>query len=285
MFIKKINEVLGPIFLSAFSVLISFLIIQPIGLFLDPSFNLLANKGVGKIAFSIIVIYQIILMLIFYSKKLLQQFLNYSLYFFKEKCWYKRFLLFFLIFFILHAASQFLFLYLGFAIYNPNWGILNLKLIWKISSAFFIVFLLAWSEETIFRGMVYNYFKQFFTPLLSIFITSFIFMLAHDLSNPLNLISKNWKLGLGLFLLGMLLNLIFVLTDKLYISMGAHMGLVSFKVLLRRAPFILFLPENFLPFYVHSDLRQSLLVHAFFIVIISFLILKNYKKLSKIHTY
>ncbi|HBS47748.1 TPA: hypothetical protein DEO28_02065 [Candidatus Dependentiae bacterium] len=277
--LKKISTILGPIILSALSFIISFFIVQPIAIYLDPSFNLLANRGCGKIAFSVMVLYQIILMLLFHSKPLLNKFLDAAIFSFADKGMLKKFLLFFSIFFILHATTQFIFLFLGFAHYNPEWGFFNLKLIWKISFAFFVVFLLAWSEEAIFRGMVYNYFNQFFTPLRSIFVTSFIFMLAHDLTNPLNLVTKNWKLGLGLFLLGFLLNLIFVLSGKLYISIASHMGLVAFKVLLRRAPFIVFASEEVLPFWVSADLRQSFLVHLFFILIIIILICRNYKKL------
>ena len=109
--------------------------------------------------------------------------------------------------------------------------------------------------------------------------TSVIFMLVHDLHNPLNLITKDWKLGLGLFLLGVLLNLIFVLSEKLYTSIGAHMGLVSVKVLFRRIPILKFYPTDQLPFWIHQDLRQSLLIQLFFLTTIISLIIYNRAKL------
>jgi hypothetical protein len=53
--------------------------------------------------------------------------------------------------------------------------------------------------------------------------------------------------------------------------MGAHAGLVFVKVALRRAPLIIF--SQHLPWWVHSDLRQSVLVHAFFMIIIILLLI------------
>ena len=167
---------------------------------------------------------------------------------------------------------------MGYAYYNPNWGKFNIELILKLLWGFFVVFMLAWTEETIFRGISYQYIAQQFSKITSIFIASLIFMLAHDLYNPLNLITKNWKLGLGLFLLGFLLNTIFVITGKLYAGMGIHAGLVFVKVVLRRARFII-IPISGLPFWANSDLRQSLLIHILFLILIISLILTNKNKI------
>jgi hypothetical protein len=103
-------------------------------------------------------------------------------------------------------------------------------------------------------------------------------MLCHDLTNPLNLITKDWKLGLGLFLLGMMLNIIFVITQKLYTGMGAHAGLVFVKVILRRARFLVFLPAAQLPCWVNPDLRQSVLIHIMFVAVNIGLIIR-YRKI------
>jgi membrane protease YdiL (CAAX protease family) len=115
--------------------------------------------------------------------------------------------------------------------------------------------MLAWTEELIFRGTIFPYFEQFYSTIPSIVLTSLIFMLVHNLKNPLMLLSCDWKLGLGLFLLGVLLNQIFVITRKLYAGMGVHAGLVFVKVVLRRIPFLSSVP----------DLRQSYLVHILFL--------------------
>lgn len=199
----------------------------------------------------------------------------------EKKCFLRcgRYFSFFVIF---HIIAQFFFYLSGFSYYNKTQNI-TFAAIFSLPKgllfSFFIVFLLAWSEEVIFRGMLYSYFAQFYQPFSSIIITSLIFMFAHDLSNPLNLITKNWQLGLGLFFLGILLNLIFVLTGKLYTGIGAHMGLVAVKVFLRRIPLVEFIPEDQLPFWINNDLRQSLVIQALFLVVIILLIIRHNKRL------
>jgi membrane protease YdiL (CAAX protease family) len=181
------------------------------------------------------------------------------------------------LFFALHILTISFFTFYGFAEiinYSCKWTI-----IFSILFGFIATFFLAWTEELIFRGTLYQMFAQNMCPFYASAAASFIFMLAHDLSNPLNLITINWKLGLGLFLLGWLINIIFILTGKLYTGMGAHAGLVFVKVILRRIKIVAFLPATQLPFWVNADLRQSVLIHIFFALIIIILILLNRQKL------
>ncbi|MFH1644135.1 MAG: CPBP family intramembrane glutamic endopeptidase [bacterium] len=280
---QQVYKIAGPIILSALSILISFIILQPIALHLNPNFNLLASRGIGKVAFVTMIILQLLLFLTTQSQKFLNKFLQTSLYFFKEKKWVKTFLIYFVIFFILHSLLLVLFYFLGYAQYNPNWGNVNIGLILKLIWGFFVVFMLAWTEELIFRGMIYQYINQEFSKITSLFSASLIFMLAHDLTNPLNLITKNWKLGLGLFLLGFLLNTVFAITNKLYAGMGIHAGLVFVKVVLRKARFLI-IPGACLPFWLNSDLRQCLIVHILFVLLITGLLIKYRKILLNIKT-
>ncbi|MFA5074741.1 MAG: CPBP family intramembrane glutamic endopeptidase [Candidatus Babeliales bacterium] len=263
--------------LSAFSIFISFLILQPIACWLDPSFNLLANKNIGKIAFTFLVIYQIILLIYIQPKNFLKNFFETNFLFFKDKNFLKVFFKYFVIFFLLHSLLLAIFYSAGYLDYNPKWGYFSISLILKTLFGFIATFFLAWTEELIFRGTIYNFFVQNLKPITSIIFTSFIFMLVHDLHNPINLITKNWELGLGLFLLGIILNIIFVGTKKLYANIGAHAGLVFVKVVLRRAPFVLFLPPEILPFWVNKDLRMSPLTHLLFIITI-FVLAYYYRK-------
>lgn len=277
--IKNFIKAIGPIILSALSVILTFFILQPLAIYLNPSFNLLSNRGVGKVAFIIIVIFQITLFMLTLNKKFLNNFLKTNLYFFKDKNWIKKFLIYFGIFFSLHAILLFIFFLAGFAIYNPMWGKITINLILKTLFGFIVVFFLAWTEELIFRGTLFPYFEQTISTFSSLILTSIIFMFVHDLRNPLNLITKNWKLGLGLFLLGIILNLIFIQTRKLYTGMGIHAGLVFVKVLLRRMPFLIFLAPKTIPFWVNKDLRMSYLVHILFTLYIIYLLYKNKKQL------
>lgn len=276
--IKKITKAFGPIILSALSLIITFNILQPFAYFLDTSFNLLSNRGIGKVAFITLVILQIILFLVVLSTKFLKNFLKTNLYFFSEKDFCKKFFKFFILFFGLHIFMLYFFYILGFASYNQFWGSFSFSLLFRIFFGFIVTFFLAWTEELIFRGTIFPYFEQTLTTFSSLCITSIIFMFVHDMKNPLNLITKNWQLGLGLFLLGFLLNLIFIETRKLYTGMGAHAGLVFVKVILRRMPLLIFLPTEIIPFWVNRDLRMSSLVHILFIISIIFMLIRNRKK-------
>jgi membrane protease YdiL (CAAX protease family) len=146
---------------------------------------------------------------------------------------------------------------------------------------FVATFFLAWSEEAIFRGTLYPFLCRSFNPWAGMIATSFIFSLAHNLHNPLGLLTTEWRLGLGLFLLGLLLNTVFALSNKLYVSMGIHAGLVFVKVILRRIPLITLAPT--LPWYLHADLRQSTITHLLFIFTIAGIIFIYRERLHFVH--
>jgi membrane protease YdiL (CAAX protease family) len=258
---------MGPIILSALSLFLSFLILQPLALFLDPTFNLLASRGIGKVIFISMAIFQILLFLSIQQKKFLKDFFDRVFFFFVTDSWFRPFSYLFALFFVFHASILFLFYQLGYLFYNPTWGDITLSVVGKTIFGLFVVFMLAWTEELIFRGTIYPYFRLFYSPITSALTTSLIFMLVHNLRNPLKLISTDWKLGLGLFLLGLLLNQVFIITKKLYTGMGIHAGLVFVKVILRRAPFLSSVP----------DLRQSHIVHILFILTITYIFVK-YRK-------
>lgn len=268
-------NVIGPVVLSALSIFITFHALQPLALWLDPSFNLLANRGTGKVAFITLVILHIFLLLISSNQQLLKKFYNQCIRFFYNTSWIKKYLQFFSLFFALHAVILISLTLTGYTVYNHEALLLCPSKIASLLFGFSVVFLLAWTEELIFRGMLYQYFAQFWAPFSSALITSIIFSLVHDITQPSNLITTEWKLGLGLFLLGFLLNLIFIVTNKLYCGMGAHAGLVYVKVVLRRLPLISY--SSSLPFWLDSDLRKSLLIHFLFIIVITGMLIR-YKK-------
>jgi membrane protease YdiL (CAAX protease family) len=272
--VKQVFDAIRPIVISALSILLTFLVVQPLAVWLDPSFSLLSNRGIGKIAFIVLIIFQIILFFSFLPKQFLEKFLQTNFYFFKNKNWIKKFFLYFLIFAFLHILILFFVWATGFANFNHDLGHLSFKLILRVFFGFFVVFLLAWTEELIFRGTIYLYFAQSLKPIISLLLTSTIFMFAHNISGTLTL-----QLGLGLFLLGTLLNLIFIKTEKLYAGMGAHAGLVFVKVFLRRIPLLVFLPEAQLPFWMSKDLRTSPVIHGLFLILIIFFVIQNRKKL------
>lgn len=278
---QKIWKVIGPIVLSALSIFISVLILQPIACWLNPTFSLLANRGIGKIGITVLVIWHILLLLATNSKLVLNDFLKTNLLFFKRKNWVAPFLKFFGIFAALHAAFLAILVFAGYADVVAVQTKFNCSFLLKILLGFVATFFLAWTEELIFRGTVYKIFATELCPLTSALAASTIFMMAHNLTNPLALVTYDWKLGAGLFLLGLLLNLVFIITGKLYTGMGIHAGLVFVKVFLRRVPFLAFAAPEMLPFFMNKDLRQSILVHIIFIVANLFLIFRFKSKLLK----
>jgi membrane protease YdiL (CAAX protease family) len=278
--IHSILNVIRPVILSAFSFFLSFCLIQPIGLLLDPSFSLLANRGIGKVAVTLVVLTHCALLATTFPRKLWQQFIAANFLFIWKERWLKPFGKAFTLFFCLHLT----FIALSAAFGLTHWNLaafhpaLTLQIVPALLLGFIATFFLAWTEEVIFRGTLYPFFAQQLEPLTSALLTSFIFMIVHDLTAPYNLVTTEWRLGLGLFLLGFLLNLIFIISGKLYVGMGAHAGLVFVKVLRRRIPFISH-PVT-LPWWFAVDLRQSLLVHAVFIAVI-ILLLCYYMKIRK----
>ena len=276
---KSLWENVGPIVLSALSIFISFCLLHFFAKLLNPSWTLLASRGICKVAFVTMVIIQVVLLLGIQTRNFLNKFLKTNFYFFKEKGWFKQFATYFILFFFFHAVVLSVFYFSGYAFYNSNWGMWSFSLIARIIFGLIVVFLLAWTEELIFRGTLFPYFEQTFSTPVSVLITSFIFMLVHDLTGPWRLLTINLKMGIGLFLLGLLLNVVFAGTRKLYVGMGIHAGLVFVKVILRRVPFIQFVDQSQWSWWVNKDLRQSIFVHILFMLVILFFVRVHRKKL------
>jgi membrane protease YdiL (CAAX protease family) len=265
--------------LSALSLFIAFQIIEPLARWLDPQFTLLTNRGIGKIALTVLVLYQLLLLVVILPKQFLSLFWKTNVAFFAQRTWVTSFFTYFGIFFALHGIIIYICYLMGVVAFNPDWGQISSSFFLKMTIGFIATFFLAWTEELIFRGTLYLYFANYLLPLTAALIASLIFSLSHNLTAPWKLVTTNWQLGLGLFLLGLFLNLVFIITGKLYTGMGAHAGLKFVKVFLKRMPFVVYLPVADHSLLVHSDLRQSFLVLALFIIINGCLILKFRKRL------
>lgn len=264
-YFKHFLQIVGPIVLSASSLFVCFHIIQPLALYLDSTFSLLANRGIGKIAMTVLVIVHLLMLAFLLPKSFFSTFLRNNLFALTQKGWPRRFFGMFVISACLHVLFLSVFCFSSYAF--CDWPLMSLvpskipNLLW----AFVATFFLAWTEEAIFRGTIYPFFLQSYTPIVSMFFTSFIFSLSHNLTNPLALVGSQWQLGLGLFLLGFLLNVLFFLSNDLVVNMGAHAGLVYIKVFLRRIPLLVYAP---LPWWLDIDLRKSFLVHVLFTLVI-----------------
>ena len=265
--VTQLLDVMRPVFLSAFSIFISFCLLQPVALWLNPSFTLLASRSVGKIAFTLVVIMHIVMLAATLPRLEWQQFVQRTIMFVTTRSWLQPFFALFALFAALHA---FLLCCLASTPYVTGYIPSALTIFSKIPTltfGFVATFFLAWTEEAIFRGTVIPLLRRGkLSALSSVLVSALIFMLAHDVTAPWHLLSNDLPLGIGLFLLGVMLAQLFMVSNTLYIGMGAHAGLVFIKVFLRRIPCLAYVDA--LPWWLHSDLRQSPLVHVCFTLVI-----------------
>ncbi|MHA1616619.1 MAG: lysostaphin resistance A-like protein [Candidatus Njordarchaeales archaeon] len=85
---------------------------------------------------------------------------------------------------------------------------------------YLILFLsIAFAEELIFRAYPLKVLTKSFSPIFSAIITGIIFSLMHSLNIGYNLIAL-----INLFLIGVFLALLFVLTRNIFLVAGFHMG-------------------------------------------------------------
>ena len=277
--IKQICKSFGPILLSALSLFIVYQILQPLAVYMDPEWTLRSSRGLGKVVFVSMVIYQVILLISIQPRVFLKKFFETNLYFFAERGWFRKYLSFFSLFFILHMFVILGFYLTGYAYFDFQGISITFSLIYKILFGFFVAFMLAWTEELIFRGALFPYFEKTFSTFTSLVITTFIFMFAHNVGAPWKMVTDNLAIGIGLFLLGFLLNVVFAVSRKLYIGMGIHSGLVAVKVFFRRVPCLNFVDSSVCSWLVNSDLRQSVIIHFLFLLLILYLVFRYRNRL------
>lgn len=95
----------------------------------------------------------------------------------------------------------------------------------------YIIFAMAFTEEIVFRGYVFQLFCERRSPIASVFAFSLIFAFAH-ISNP----SLSYLSFLNLFLAGISLSLMYLRTKSLWLGIGFHTGWNFFQFLLLGSP-------------------------------------------------
>lgn len=264
---EKIVKSLGPVVLSAFSILICFFLLDPLARTVDPSYTLFASKGVGKITSTLIVILHIMLLASTWPAQQWQLFKDrYISFFINKPSWIYSFGKTFVLFFFLHTLLLVGITLSPFAQFVSLDKPITLSLIGSCIFGFVATFFLALTEELVFRGLLLMHLKTQLKPLATCVVSAIIFSLAHNITAPWLLIYPDTALGIGLFLLGLLLALLATGTGSLAAGMGLHAGLVYVKVVLRRIPLITYTPD--LPWWLSQDLRQAALAHALFLIAI-----------------
>lgn len=278
---KQVWNASRPIVLSVCFFISAYIIFHTALTAINPAWTLRATRGVGKFTFMIIALSALALFVCMQSKIFQKKIAAASFFFETTPQKVLRLTTYWLVFFTLHCCTIAFFVAAGFLIYTNN-VLQYLPSTWlRIVFGFFVTFLLAWSEEFIFRGIIFNYLQEYWSTASSMLTASLIFMAAHNITAPWELCTSEWRLGAGLFLLGLLLNIIYVRTGSLAPSMGAHMGLVCVKIITRRIPCISLAPLASSSLLFNIDLRQSCFVHACFMLAIATLLLTGKNKLSK----
>lgn len=230
-------------------------------------FDILASKDLGKIVFTLLVFAALGIFVAQQPSAFVCNWRKQNFGFLTQKKGAILFAKVFTIFFSLHALLLASFYLGGVAYFSPS-AFFSLKAFGQIVFGFFVTFMLAYTEEVMFRGTVFPYLLQFVRPIVAIFFTALMFMIAHFLPNPLIQLARDPAIAFGLFLLGFMLNLIFVAAGTMYANIGAHAGLVFVKVILRKVRFLVISTAPTLPWFLHHDLRQAPLVHGLFLLVI-----------------
>jgi membrane protease YdiL (CAAX protease family) len=243
-----------------------------------PDFDILASKDLGKIVFTLLVFAALG---IFVAQQPLEFRLAWRVRNFLF-LWSTRgltiFAKYFGIFFVLHALLLAVFYWCGVAQLHAD-VTCTLKTWGQLLFGFGATFMLAYTEEVMFRGTVFPYLVQFLRPIVAVFFTALAFMTVHFLPNPLGQVWRDPAIALGLFLLGFMLNLIFIAAETMYANIGAHAGLVFVKVILRKVRFLTIAAAPSLPWFLHHDLRQAPLIYLLFTCVIVGLVVWQHKKL------
>ena len=145
------------------------------------------------------------------------------------------------------------------------WENLRSDIVEKSAIALLIVLVLASVEETIFRAFLLRYLRRndtFWVTVGAVVVSSAIFSVSHlvALIDVWHLIGKA-SLLTGLFLIGLLLGTVYVVTGSLACSIGVHCGLLGFKVILIRTDVINLVPD----WLVNDDIRRSPLAWLVFL--------------------
>ena len=145
------------------------------------------------------------------------------------------------------------------------WENLRSDIVQKSAIALLIVLVLASVEETIFRAFLLRYLRYndtFWVTVGAVVVSSAIFSVSHlvALIDVWHLIGKT-SLLTGLFLIGLLLGTVYVVTGSLACSIGVHCGLLGFKVVLIRTD-VINLASDWL---VNDDIRRAPLAWLVFL--------------------
>jgi len=132
---------------------------------------------------------------------------------------------------------------------NPAWEAMTLKVWERTVVGLLVVIVLATTEELIFRGFLLRYLRWNDTlgvTVAAVIVSSAIFSLLHVIALQSAIRQPDYvPLLFGLFMFGLLLGTVYVVTGSLACTIGMHAGLLGFKVIQRKTGLIIYSPDWF----------------------------------------
>lgn len=137
---------------------------------------------------------------------------------------------------------------LGYVSWSQEaWANLTPTLLGKTVVALLVVVMLAYTEEHIFRGFVLRHLRYnstFQVTAAAVIVGSAVFSVSHLISyNDAWTFDDVGGLLFGLWLLGGLFAITYIATGSIGCSIGVHVGLLGFKVFLRRTDLLDYHPD------------------------------------------
>ena len=228
------------------------------------SYSLADSRGPGEWAFIAIALAAVLLFSRYVARVDSLQFV--ARYAMQWRRTLKGFLLTFGVTMLFAAAGYLVLAALGYVQWSQAaWENLRSDVVEKSAIALLIVLVLASVEETIFRAFLLRYLRYndtFWVTVGAVVVSSAIFSVSHlvALIDVWHLIGKT-SLLTGLFLIGLLLGTVYVVTGSLACSIGVHCGLLGFKVVLIRTD-VINLASDWL---VNDDIRRAPLAWLVFL--------------------
>ncbi|MBI4368396.1 MAG: CPBP family intramembrane metalloprotease [Candidatus Omnitrophica bacterium] len=142
----------------------------------------------------------------------------------------------------------------------------------------FSAFTIALTEEILFRGFFLQTLLKDLPKWIAVVVTGLIFVVFHDLANPLSFLTEPRQMMLagGLFSLNILLCMAYLKSGNLFLPIGIHSGLVFAKIFFRKMKMMYATePANSYLFGLEGDARRGVLAWILFlagILVLHFLI-------------
>lgn len=123
-----------------------------------------------------------------------------------------------------------------------GWAAMNLHIMERAIVAVLVVLVLATTEELMFRVFLMRFLRWNTSAAVTVgavVFSSFVFASLHKLTDPLAwFTAEEFKLFIGLFLLGVLLCVTYIVTGAFWCAVAIHSGLLGSKAFLRKTGLI-----------------------------------------------